>query len=134
MKVRYDIDENVFVFTVDAVGEFQATPEFLFELLPSERQGLEHLRHRVHEIRRKRIEKIDEFMKKTIELKAGVAKVRERMEKLDPVADAKALKSLNEVTAAYSREQRFLREMRLSIKLLDNEEGRVLAKIAELGI
>jgi len=109
--------------------------EDLLEALPSQKVRVEYLLAQIMAIKNKRLKEIDDFMKRIVEITVGIEGTRKRMQELIAEdGNMKKVSALSKVVTAYSSEKNVFREMRYAIKLLDNEEGKLLFELTKLEV
>jgi len=133
-KYMPETDELVITFE-DAEGKgFDETVDFkeFMDEIPTERARIEFLLSKIKDIKEKRLTNIDEFMKTIQDIVIKQSQIRDRMEEAVEVDDRKLILNLKVVHKALLDEKNTLREIRYAIKLLENDEGRLLAALLEL--
>lgn len=133
MNLLYEPKTDSLVITMGQATEAVPVEDILLAI-PTQKTRLEYLRWMVHDIRKRRLEQIDEFFSMTKEIVTGIARNRKKMEELanQEEPDAKTIKALSQVVQAYARQKDSIKEIRHGTKLLALEEGKILANIAEL--
>ena len=136
IKATYlpETEELVITFQ-DAEGKgFDEVVDFreFMKSIPTERSRVEYLLSKIKDIKEKRLTNIDKFMKNIEDIVLKQVRVREDMERAALQGNRKLVLSLTNIHKALLDEKNTLREMRYAIKLLENEEGRLLAELLEL--
>ena len=109
--------------------------EDLLKTLPSQKVRVEYLLAQIMAIKNKRLKEIDDFMKRIIEITTGIETTRKKMQEIIESGEGiKRIGPLSKVVTAYSSEKNVFREMRYAIKLLDNEEGKLLFELTKLEV
>ena len=94
-----------------------------------ERQ-IRELEEAVHQIHMNKLTRIDEYIKRLMELAKGEADVRKELSKAG--TDSEEVKRLVGLAKTYVNEKNILREIRYTIKLTDIEEQRLNLMKAQL--
>jgi len=133
MRITYNPDVDTVIIQDEGIA-LEVQVNELLSIIPTEEARLELLRSQIHQIRRNRLNNMDEFIQRIKELTVGIHETRNKMIECDPETEGKKIKALTAVTMAYSREIMGLKEIRHVNKLLHHEEGWLLARIAELSV
>jgi len=100
--------------------------------IPTDRTRIEYLLSKIKDIRENRLTKIDEFIATIQQIMLKQVEIRDSMEEAVERQDHKGVKSLSLVHKALLDEKNTLREIRYAIKLLDNDEGKLMVAVLEL--
>ena len=131
VETSYNAETDELKITIDDVEEVVDFKEFM-DGIPTERARLEYLLSMIKDVKEKRLTRIDEFMGTIEEIMKKQASVRQSMEATAAIGDHKAVRSLSMVHKALLDEKNTLREIRYAIKLLENDEGKLMAELLEL--
>jgi len=131
LNVEYSIEENAFTFTEGGVS-FKVPATEIMEKLPGEEARIQYIIARIQDIRKVRFGTIENYMKEIMKLTSAIRDVRRKMEQLDPERNPKKLNALKAILTSYSIQKAIFKEMRYSAKLLEIEEARYRADLAEL--
>jgi len=144
MKVEYNPKDDT--IGIEAKDDEQIPPsegyvihlkiplEILLDNMPDERARVHQLLDELYQVRKEFNEQLGNYNQYIVDLVKGMAKVRQRMEDLDPVEDAKAVNTLEKVMKAYSHEKNTIRESRHALKFLTFREGKILADLEKLEV
>lgn len=133
MEIKYDAEANEVKISIDDKSETILLDDLL-DKLPRELVRDYQLINEIAKIRKRIVDQIGDFNMYIIKLLEHQAKVREQMQQLDPAKDGKEINILLKVSEAISKEKNTSRELRHGVKLLSNEEGRILAEIEKLEV
>jgi len=139
ITTEYDPVEDRLKITIDAtdmeaVSDTIDFKEFM-QTISTEKARAEYLLSLIYDIRKKRLTKLDDFMGRIMELTVGLSKVRAKAEAIaDDPNSYKVVKNLDAVGKMYLSEKNTLKEVRYAIKLLDNDEGKLMAELLKLSI
>ena len=137
IKAEYKPETEELVITL---GDFPNEPsmtevvdfkEFM-NGIPTERARIECVLSEIKKVKMNRITKIDEFIKTIQKIMLKQVEVRNSMEDQAERGNHKGVKSLSLVHKALLDEKNTLREIRYAIKLLENDEGRLMVALMEL--
>lgn len=136
IQTKYYPETDELTITIEVEGSMGISEtidfkEFMDEI-PTERARIEFLLSKIKDIKEKRLTNIDEFMKTIQDIVIKQSQIRDRMEEAIEMDDRKLVLNLKVVHKALLDEKNTLREIRYAIKLLENDEGRLMAALLEL--
>lgn len=140
MVFSYDPETESIIVTYHT-GEYDETKKILvsrlLEMIPGDLARLEYLKARVHEIRMNKLETINAFMGEINDIAKDIARITsEQMELLETpeLITKDLLKLYEQIIKSLLARKTTLAQNRLAIGRLNNEEGRILASIAEIDL
>lgn len=137
VEAKYNPEDDTFeIYVKDAttgstVHERVNFKEFM-DSIPTERARIESLLTDVKNVKKRKITKIGEFIDTIEKIVIKSIKVREQMEEAIVDGDHQTARSLRFVVQSLLDEKNTYREIRYAIKMLENEEGRLMAELARI--
>jgi len=136
IKATYHPETEELTITFqDAEGKgFDETVDFrdFMNGIPTEKARIECVLSKIKDVKMNKITKIDEFIRTIQKIMLKQVEVRNSMEEQVELGNHKGVKSLSLVHKALLDEKNTLREIRYAIKLLENDEGRLMVALMEL--
>uniref|UniRef100_A0A6M3XMJ9 Uncharacterized protein n=1 Tax=viral metagenome TaxID=1070528 RepID=A0A6M3XMJ9_9ZZZZ len=93
------------------------------------RERIQFLFDKIFELRKEKLMKMEEYINELKQLAQGEANAREEIKKADKMWE---VKKWDAVAKSYVSEKNIIREIRFAVKLLMQEEGKLMAELAEL--
>lgn len=136
LNVRYDGEKNAIVVDVGEMPSTITHVEIGFPLikkaLPSPMKRIEEiaeLQRIIHQTRKKKLLKIQNYVEKIEEVAKGLKKARKNLEN---AGTKNEITKWRHVCAMWGKEKDIIKEVRFSIKVINAEEAKLEMEIAKL--
>jgi len=136
LKVRYDHEKNSIIIDVGDMAstatEVEIPFQFIKKALPTPMKRTEEiaeLQRIIQKTRKNKLLKIKEYVKKIEEITEGLKKARK---KLEGATSKNEITKWRHVCAMWGKEKDVLKEVRYSIKVINEEEAKLELELAKL--
>jgi len=135
-KARYDPEKNAIIIDVGDMGSSVTEVEIPFSVvksaLPKSMSKVEQiaeLRRIIQRTRQQKLLKIEDYVKKIKAISAGLTGARK---KLESAGSKNEITKWRHVCAMWGKEKDVLKEIRYSIKTINDEEAKLELELAKL--
>lgn len=136
INVRYDNEKNAIVVDVGEMPSTVTQVEVKFPLIkkalpaPMKRtEEIAELQRIIHQTRKKKLLKIQEYVKKIEEVAEGLKTARKNLEN---AGTKNEITKWRHVCAMWGKEKDIIKEIRFSIKLINDEEKKLELEVMKL--